>query len=423
MRVCPTQAIRVRRKQAHMLEDRCIDCGECLKVCTKGAIVPLTETLADLSKFDCTVAVPSPALYTQFDAEVPPGVILEALKWCGFDDAATLSWACGAVTVAIEQFLTEFDGEYPLISSFCPTVVRLIQEKYPDLIKHLLPVLAPREVAAREGKARKARDTGLPLDRIGAVYVTPCPAKMVSIVDHPGMEKSHIDSAVSISDLYRLLWTAVRRVNDAGVTPGEAEFSPGLGWAFSTGLPSSLPAEDTMCVAGLPNVLRMLDDIEKGKLRRYAFIECHACPEGCVSGALTVENPYVARARAIHLRQSLGEDRSFDRDEVIARYRTGEFLMPVAISPRPLISVDTDIGRAITRMKERERILLSLPGIDCGACGAPSCEAFADDVIRGDAEEEACVFVRQCHIEALVDELASVLRAQARARRPAGGSS
>ena len=250
MRVCPTQAIRVRRKQAHMLEDRCIDCGECLKVCTKGAIVPLTESLADLSKFDCTVAVPSPALYTQFDAEVPPGVILEALKWCGFDDAATLSWACGAVTVAIEQFLTEFDGEYPLISSFCPTVVRLIQEKYPELIKHLLPVLAPGRSPPGKASARKARDTGLPLDRIGAVYATPCPAKMVSIVDHPGMEKSHIDSAVSISDLYRLLWTAVRRVNDAGVTPGEAEFSPGLGWAFSTGLPSSLPAEDTMSCRG-----------------------------------------------------------------------------------------------------------------------------------------------------------------------------
>ncbi|MCK7505398.1 MAG: hypothetical protein MZV70_15840 [Desulfobacterales bacterium] len=60
-----------------------------------------------------------------------------------------------------------------------------------------------------------------------------------------------------------------------------------------------------MSVWGLPNVLRILDDIDKGKLQRYTFIECHACFEGCVSGALTVENPYVARARALRLQQSL----------------------------------------------------------------------------------------------------------------------
>ena len=82
-------------------------------------------------------------------------------------------------------------------------MVRLIQVKYPELIKHLLPILSPgRSPPAKQGSARP--ETGPP-DRIGAVYVTPCPAKMVSIVDHPGMETSYIDSAVSISDLFRLL--------------------------------------------------------------------------------------------------------------------------------------------------------------------------------------------------------------------------
>ena len=78
-----------------------------------------------------------------------------------------------------------------------------------------------------------------------------------------------------------------------------------MSWAFLGALPSSLPAEDTLSVAGLPNVMRILDDIEKGKLRSYTFIECHACPEGCVSGCLTVENPYVARGKMIRLTQKL----------------------------------------------------------------------------------------------------------------------
>jgi ferredoxin len=401
-----------------MLEDRCIDCGECIRVCTRRAILPLTGSLADLSKFDVTIAIPSPALYAQFDTELSPGVVLEALNQCGFEDVANLSPSCAAVTAVIEMYLAEYRGQYPLISSFCPTVVRLIQVKYPDLVEQLLPILAPREVAAREAKLRKAEETGLPLDRIGAVYITPCPAKMVSIVDHPGMEKSCLDSAVSISDLFPVLATAIPRVQHAGGAARKTETASGLSWAFLRGLPSSLPAEDTMSVAGLPNVMRILDDIEKGKLRRYTFIECHACPEGCVGGALTVQNPYVARARVIRLTQSLGDDPVIDREEVLQRYQAGDYLMKLRIEARPLIPLDKEISRAITKMKESERIGSNLLGIDCGACGAPSCKAFAEDVVRGKAEEGQCVFVRQREIESLVKELASRVCAQSRTSRP-----
>ena len=388
MRACPTQAIRVRRGHAVMLEDRCIDCGECFKVCTRHAVVPLTGSLADLSGFDATIAIPSPALYAQFDTELSPGVVLDALNQCGFDDAASLSPSCAAVTAAIEMYLAEGHGQYPVISSFCPTVVRLIQVNYPDLLEHLLPVLAPREVAAREAKRRKAEATGLPLDRIGAVYITPCPAKMVSIVDHPGMDRSYLDSAVAISDIFHVLTTAITRVHQPGGTGRRTETAAGLSWAFLRERPSSLPAEDTMSVAGLPNVIRVLDDIEKGRLRRYVFIECHACSDGCVSGALTVQNPYVARARVIRLTQSLGDDPVIDRDEVLHRYRAGDYLMQVRIGARPLTPLATEIPRAITMMQECERIQSNLLGIDCGACGAPSCKAFAEDVVRGEAQAE-----------------------------------
>jgi iron only hydrogenase large subunit-like protein len=411
MRACPTQAVRVRNGKAHMLEDRCIDCGECITACAEGAVRPLTSSLAELAQFDYTVAIPSPALYTQFDAEVSPGVIHDALRRCGFDDVASLSWSCCAVTLAIEFFLAEHRGPYPLISGFCPTVVRLIQVNYPDLIGHVLPVIAPREVAARQAKAGIAAETGLPAERIGAVYVTPCPAKMVSIIDHPGLERSHIDSVVSIRDLFPLLKPAVREAQADGVVRREPETAAGMSWAFSTDLPSSLPAEDTMSVAGLPNVVRMLDDIEKGRLGRYALIECHACPEGCVSGALTIENPYVARARAIRLRQSLGEDAPMDRTDLLRRHEAGEFLLPRPIGAWPSAAAERDLPGAIARMKQRERIRAYLPGINCGVCGSPTCEAFAEDVVGERVEEQACIFVRQRQIENMVRQLTRLMAA------------
>lgn len=395
MRVCPTQAIRVRRGSAAMIEDRCIDCGECIKVCPKSAVVPLTASPAGFGRFDYTVAIPSPALYTQFDGDVTPGTILQALRNRGFNEAATLSWAGEAVTRAIELFLAGYDGPAPLISSFCPSVVRLVQVKYPELVDQLLPILSPREVAAREAKRTAAAETGLPVDRIHAVYVTPCPAKMVSIVDHPGMEGSYIDSAVGISDLFPLLAPAIREVQTSGAPVPETETSAGLGWAFSVNLPSTLSEERTLSVWGLPNVLRILDDIDKGKLHRYTFVECHACFEGCVSGALTVENPYVARARALRLQRLLPPPDHGDTAEIRARHERGEFRTTVPFAVRPPQPLGRDIVTAIAKMQERDRITGHLPGIDCGACGAPTCTAFAEDVVLGAAAESDCVFVQQ----------------------------
>jgi ferredoxin len=405
MRVCPTQAIRVRRGHAAMLEDRCIDCGECIKVCARSAIVPLTESAAALGQYESTVAIPSPALYTQFDGGVTPGTILQALRQSGFDDAATLSWSCGAATRAIELFLLSYGGPKPLISSFCPSVVRLVQVKYPGLVDQLLPILSPREIAAREAKRTLSAATGLPVERIRAVYITPCPAKMVSIVDHPGMDASYIDSAVGISDIFPLLAPVIRDVLTSGVKVPETETAAGLGWAFSINLPSSLPAEDTLSVWGLPNVLRILDGIDKGRLQQYTFIECHACFEGCVSGALTVENPYVARARALRLQQSLPKRDLIDPAVMRVRHDRGDFCTTAPFLARPPHPLGRDIVGAITKMKERDRIAATLAGIDCGACGSPTCATFAEDVVIGDAEEAQCVFVHERH---LVDHLARI---------------
>jgi Fe-S-cluster-containing hydrogenase component 2 len=420
MRACPTAAVRIRKGRAVKLADRCIDCGECIRVCPRSAIVPLTDQMADLSKFKYKIAVPSPALYAQFDSETFPSMIFSALKQCGFDDVESVSPACDAVSIATEIFLNEYRGQYPLISSFCPTVVRLLQVKYPELVDQLLPVLAPREISARDAKRRKSKETGLPLDKIGAVYITPCPAKIVAILEHPGMQRSHLDLAVSICDLFQTLAAAVSRVQESEHIIEPVESAAGLSWAFLGKYPRSLPAENTLSVAGLPNVIRILDDIEKGRLRKYRYIECSACPEGCVGGCLTVENPYVARGKAIKLQQSLPAGCIVDRSEVEISYRKKEFLMDEYLTGRPLRPLDDDISKAILKMKDRDQILATLPKIDCGACGAPSCRAFAEDVVLGEAEKTSCVFFWQKELSDRIEQLAGLVRAQ---RQTIGGPS
>ena len=162
-----------------------------------------------------------------------------------------------------------------------------------------------------------------------------------------------------------------------------------------------------MSVWGLPNVLRILDDIDKGRLQRYTFIECHACFEGCVSGALTVENPYVARARALRLQQSLPKRDLIDAADLQARHERGEFRTTVPFAVRPPRPLGGDIVTAITRMQERDRVAARLPGIDCGACGSPTCATFAEDVVTGEVDLAQCVVLRQGQLEEQLARLAA----------------
>ena len=56
------------------------------------------------------------------------------------------------------------------------------------------------------------------------------------------------------------------------------------------------------------------------------------------------------------------------------------------------LRLDKDVSVAMEKMEQIRRITESLPGIDCGACGSPSCRAFAEDIVAGRAEAGMCVF-------------------------------
>ncbi|MBI4811198.1 MAG: 4Fe-4S binding protein, partial [Ignavibacteriales bacterium] len=167
MRVCPTQAIRVRDGKASLLNDRCIDCGECVRVCPNHAIVPMTNSFSDFSKFKYTIALPSPVFYSQFGKDVPPTILLESLKKIGFDDSYDVACASESVSIAIQEYLDTNKNPRPLIAPFCPSIVRLIQVKYPNLLDNLIPIESPMEIAAREAKHLKMNELGLKEKDIG----------------------------------------------------------------------------------------------------------------------------------------------------------------------------------------------------------------------------------------------------------------
>jgi len=396
LRVCPTQAIRVRNAKAMIIAEKCIDCGECITVCPHSAIVPLTDPFGELTKFRHTVAIPSPALYAQFGREILPEKILSGIKNLGFDDAFDLALTCGEVSFAIQEYLREYRGPKPLISNACPTVVRLIQVKYPELIDQIIPIELPRELAAREIKKKKSKQLKLKEKEIGTFYLTPCPVKMISIKQPAEKGKSFLDGAISISDIYGPLLSAMEGIKKGSYRKAlENICILGVGWAMVGGICRTLRLKNSLAVSGLGEVLKVFDDIERGKLRNIDFVEAYSCAQGCVGGSLTVENVYISYNKILKLIENLEFEQIKacpDIREVRKLYKQKYFFIKGKFEPRPLKPLDKDLAKAIKKRKEKEDIYESLPKIDCGACGAPTCLTFAEDVVKGEAELIDCIF-------------------------------
>lgn len=397
MRVCPTQAIRVRKGKATLLPERCIDCGSCLRACPSGAISAATLGMRDFDHFKFKVAVPSPVLFGQFPADISPQDIVDSLLAIGFDAVWITAVEIEILNKAIREHMNTWDGRFPVISSFCPVVVRLIQVAYPGMVKQLLHLELPRELAGRDIKRKFMEELNLEKDDIGAIYLTSCQAKTMSILDPAEGVKSHLDGAIGISDLYNDMLAEIHQAREPGhrkASPREVLRSTNLiHWGMSEGQRANLHDRRYMTTSGISNVIKALDDIEKGKLRNLEFLEVYSCWGGCSNGNLTVENLYFCRNKLRNLMQAIEEnDPGLERD-VEERFAMEDLLPKASIRPRSMEEGGKgDLRERVKRIKQTEELIASLPGLNCGLCGAPSCKTLAEDIATGHATKDLCIF-------------------------------
>jgi len=404
MRSCPTHAIRVRERKARYEPDRCIDCGVCLSACPWSAIAATTWSVEDLSRFRFKVAVPCPVLFGQFPASVAPAHIVEGLLTLGFDAVWDYTVEIGLVSRAISEYLENWKGATPLISVSCPVVVRLVQVSYPRMVDQLIPLHVPREIAGREVKRRYSARLGIPEEEIAAIYITPCQAKTISILQPAEGAESHLDGALGIADIYNAIVAyASLRKDEAGKTaqPPIIRDSSFLRWPVSEGLTHILSRQRYLHVTGLSNIIQVFDDIEKGKLRNVDFLEAYNCWSGCVSGNLTVANVYVTLSRFHSLISKLPEMDPETQAEVDRRYPKEDFRLERPIRPRPLRGSTGSLRERVRIIQQAEETSKILPGLDCGLCGAPTCKELARDISMGDATKQDCVFLSKDRLQNL----------------------
>ena len=384
---CPTEAIRVRNGKAQIIKERCIDCGECIRVCPYRAKKAVTDPFDKIHNYKYKIALPAPSLYGQFNQLKDINIVLNGLKEIGFDDVYEVARAAEIVTIATKDLMFQKKLNYPVISTACPAVVRLIRVRFPNLISHLLPLLSPMEVAAKLAKKEAIEKTGIKEEEIGAFFISPCAAKATVIKDPLGQGKSSVDGAISIADVYMRLvpamnkLTKVERLARAGLK--------GVGWANSGGEAYALGHDEYIAVDGIDNVIKVLEGLENEQLPQVKFIEAGACIGGCVGGPLAVENGFVAETKIKLLTKTLT---SYETEKEFPCIDIEDISFNKDIEHLPVMKLDSDMAEAIKKMDKIECIYNSLPKLDCGSCGAPSCRALAEDIVCGDGKEMDCVY-------------------------------
>lgn len=390
---CPTQAIRVRNGKAHIISEFCIDCGECIRHCPHHAKHTRRDFLSDLDRFEYTVALPAPSLYSQFNNVRDNDILLTALTLMGFDDVFEVSAGAEIVSELSRTYINEHPELHPLISTACPTIERLIRVRFPGLIPHLLPLLPPMEAAAILARRRAVEKTGLPEDKIGIVFLSPCPSKITFIHEPLGMGKSNIDAVLAIKDIYPVLLSHMKEAEQHPISH-TLSGRIGKGWAISGGEAYGIISDHYLAADGIENVIRVLEDLEDEKfLPGLQFVELNACSAGCVGGVLTVENTYIAKAKVKQAFKYEPVLRMHCAD--LPEFRPEDFLWTQKVSYEPVYTLGANIFESMEKIMESQQILSGLPGLDCGSCGSPTCKALAEDIVKGVdcAKPEDCIYL------------------------------
>ncbi|ADG83821.1 sigma-54-dependent Fis family transcriptional regulator [Thermincola potens] len=375
VRNCPVKAIKVDRGQAKIIEERCIACGSCVRVCAQKA----KKVASDISKAEYflavekeVIAIVAPSFPAAFP-EFPADNVLSGLYELGFHDVEEVSLGVQLTIPEYKKLIEK--AEFPVISSFCPAVVGLIEKHYPDLIKYLAPIDTAMIACGKYIKKhrKKAR----------VVFIGPCVAKKE---EARLRGRGVIDAVLTFKELKKMFHEKGIDLKKIKSNPnilhnGKAKLFPLPGGLLANlGYKLDLSNQEFFNIEGRENCFEIIKNLSTGAIMPR-FVDILFC-NGCIDG------PEIDSDVDLITRRNL-----------VAAYarRFGE---QAKISAAGLdlktCFVDRHVDYPVPSEEEIKEILKLTYKIrpedelNCGSCGYDTCREQAIAAYQGLAEIDMC---------------------------------
>jgi len=402
IRECPAKAIRVINGQAVVIEERCISCGHCVKVCSqhaKNTLSDVDKVLYDLIPSHNTVAVLAPSFVVSFP-EIYPKVI-SALRKIGFKQVVEVAFGADLVAKYYESYFEKDNFDKTIISSPCPAIFNFIEKYYVDLVPNIAEVVSPMIAIGRYLKKNFGSDTKV-------VFIGPCIAKKDEYKDDEVHDA--IDSVITfieLKEIFELLHIELETLEDSLFDPPYSFLGKSFpltgGLLKTANINNDILEKKVIIVDGKDKAEEIIVDIFKNKIKNK-FVDILFC-EGCINGpAIDSDMNYYSKREAL-IDYIESNNPHIDKQIWLSEiYNNRDLDLSRKFRPnnqrRPMPSEEK-----IREILARTNKFNTEDELNCGSCGYPTCREYAIAIAKGLAEEDMCLNYLIDRLETAYSEL------------------
>ena len=292
---CKIKAIDISAEGAAAINDeKCIQCGACVYQCPFGAIQDKSFIMdvinmireSDGNRNYKVYAIVAPAFSSQF-SHAKVGQAITGMKQLGFHTVIEAALGADVVAMSESRELVEKVAEKgAMTSSCCPAFVRYIKTAFPELADFVSHNLSPMAALA---KYIKSTD---PTSKV--VFIGPCTAKKAE--RQLDTVKDYVDAVMTVEELQALFDSKDMEISELpeDVLDNASYFGRifarvgGLSEAVAQALKEQgidFEAKPVVC-SGIEECRMALLKLSKNpKILGGNFIEGMACLGGCINGA------------------------------------------------------------------------------------------------------------------------------------------
>ncbi len=396
--VCPTGAIHVEEGKPILDSNRCIDCGRCYLACPVSAIYIEQDDFQTIYNYKFPILLLPSIFSAQFPERINQRAILSAIYHLGFKYVYEVEKSIDVLKDAMIHAITDDNKEKPVISTYCPAIVRLIQVKFPSLVNNLLLVKPPLDLTSLYIK-KAFIEQGIAEEDIGIFYVSPCAAKIAAIKSPVGDKKSHINGIINMNFFYNKVFRIIKQ-GIYELRKEESDFDSlsrnNLLWSLTEGEINLLPEGRNLAIDEVHNVSDFLEKIENEDITDIDFLELRACDESCAGGILCPGNRFLIAERQ-KKRAKKSNHRVSKKENELLKYK--DYLLDHIgvgkVLPRSMDKLDDDISVAMRKMKKSFELNSYLPQVDCRICGYQTCKDLSDAIANNQADLKQCIFIQR----------------------------